>query len=110
MERLRMVLIHNGITLDSNEEHELFSDSEFGFEVIITGNRKKLVKVNNITEVHHLYNIKYDEPGKPKTAFESDIHSNEFVIQSTSVLRIEILNATKLSTEFCEDIEPEETE
>lgn len=93
------------VRLDSNKECELNTDEEFGFDVIIAGNRGVAIKLNNITEVHHLYNLDGGDERSPMTAFESDIHSTGFTVDATTLKSIEIVEATKLSEEFSEEID-----
>lgn len=76
-----MKLIYLGEELDSNIEHELYSENEFGFNVTVTytkdsfeskhlGGGQFTEKRFNCTEVHHRYKSFHGI----KIAVESDIH------------------------------------
>lgn len=77
-----MQLINQNQELDNTQEHEIFSENEFGFKVTVTYKKDswmskhkghQVVSVfNNCAEVHYLYEtIPEDEQ---RIAFESDIH------------------------------------
>lgn len=92
-----MKLIYLGQELDTSKEHELLSDSEFGFKVDIKYTEeswypKKEDTAYNCTEVHHLWSLNY--MGGPSIAFESDIHSTGFTrrISDVESVTIEIAN------------------
>ena len=81
-----------GKELDLSEEHEIFSENEFGFDVTAIFDRDGryclhngenafgigLVEhYHNCTEVHHLYPT-FGNTGHKRIAFESDIHGTGF--------------------------------
>jgi hypothetical protein len=78
-----MKIIYLNQELNPDEEHEIFSDNEFGFSVHIEYKEDAWLKayyrepeiVNNITEVHSRYKF----AGKnDKIAFQSNIHNTGF--------------------------------
>ena len=86
-----------GVELDNTTEHELMSDNEFGFDVIIKSNLDnswlgKEELFNNITNVHYLYESPFEQ-----IALESDIHLTGYTKELKHIKEIVIMNATKLS-------------
>lgn len=115
-------LIHNGVELDIDKEHEIFSDDEFGFDVEVRYSDDPFYApkypdqlFHNMDEVHHLYDglIKEDilkEDGTmgweaKRIAFESgNFHytgCNRGVGQIDTVI---ITTATKLHDVYVEEI------
>lgn len=94
-----MKLIYLGQELDAEQEHELFSTNEFGFNVIIEKSYNFIVEVcYNCTEVHHKYEPIFGE--RDKIAFESDIHKTGFNYLISDCDTVTIKLATKLYDDF----------
>lgn len=102
-----MILNYLGESLDSANEHELVSNSKFGFKVKITyalnnpyskdTNINLVEECNNCTEVHYLYKSYTKEK---RIAFESDIHKTGFVRTVEHIISVDIENALELYKEF----------
>lgn len=74
-----MKLYYLNTEIDNTKEHELYSDNNLGFEVIVTYKEDhwRYAKTpkeifHNCTEVHHLFPKMYEDEDD-KIAFESDI-------------------------------------
>ena len=94
-----MKLIYLGEELDTTKEHELLTDSEFGFKVDIKMTEESWYKVKedtayNCTEVHHLWSENY--MGGASIAFESDIHKTGFTRRIDDIESVTIELASKL--------------
>ena len=105
-----MELIYLNKKLDTNLEHELMSENEFGFEVLIEYTENswypiKKIQLNNCTEVHWRFtdNIFNLEP-TTKVAFESDIHYGGFNREINTIKTIIITLSEKIKDEFIEKI------
>ena len=101
-----MELIYLNKKLDTNLEHELMSENEFGFEVSIEYTETawypiKKIQLNNCTEVHWRFtdNIFNPEPST-KVAFESDIHSTGFNREIETIKIIEIKHSNKIEEKY----------
>jgi hypothetical protein len=96
-----MKLIYLGEELDSTKEHELLTDSEFGFKVDIEMTKESFYKdttAYNCTEVHHLWSEDY--MGGASIAFESDIHGTGFTRRINDIESVTIELATKLYNQY----------
>ena len=98
-----MKLIYLGQELDTTKEHELVTESEFGFKVHIKYTRESWYPIreyycHNITEVHHLFSEDY--MGGPSIAFESDIHQTGFTRRISDIESVDIELADKLYNSF----------
>jgi hypothetical protein len=93
-----MKLIYLGKELDTTQEHELITDSEFGFKVDIKMTEESGYTVKetayNCTEVHHLWSENY--MGGASIAFESDIHRTGFTRRINDIESVTIEWADKL--------------
>jgi len=102
---MTMKIIYLGKELNPSEEHELFSENEFGFEIDIkyTGESwypKKEQKVFNLTEFHWRYTDIFNETPSDGVAFESDIHTTGFTRKIDTIEKVEIRLAEKLYESF----------
>lgn len=86
---------YKGNALDPNKEHELFSDSEFGFTVRLITTRY-IVVCNNVTEVHWLY----PRIGEQRVAIESDIQGTGRTVAISEIKFLEITDAKYLAEKF----------
>lgn len=88
----------NGVKFETYKEMEIFSNSEFGFNVTLIHQNKNLV-INNVTEIHLFYVsiLKYSEH-----AFESDIHATGITKNCNDVDEIIIKNSDSISKNFIE--------
>lgn len=98
-----MKIIYLGEELDVTREHELISNSLFGFKVDIVYKSvswfpTKEKTMYNCTEVHHLFSLEY--MGGPSIAFESDIHSTGFTRQISDIESVNIELANKIYDSF----------
>ena len=98
-----MKLIYLVQELDTTKEHELLTDSEFGFKVDIKMAKDNLYKVKedtayNCTEVHHLWSLDY--MGGASIAFESDIHTTGFTRRINDIETVTIELADKLYDKY----------
>lgn len=98
-----MKIIYLGEELDVTREHELISNSLFGFKVDIVYKNvswypTKKQTMYNCTEVHHLFSLEY--MGGPSIAFESDIHSIGFTRQISDIESVNIELANKIYDSF----------
>lgn len=98
-----MKLIYLGEELDSSIEHDLYSDTEFGFKVDIKYTNEswypeKQATAHNCTQVHHLWSLNY--MGGSSIAFESDIRKTGFTrrIDDIEVVIVEL--AEKMYDEY----------
>ena len=94
-----MKIEYLGKELDVTKEHELLSESEFGFKVDIKYTKnswcsKKEDTAYNCTEVHHLWSVDY--MGGASIAFESDIHLTGFTRRIDIIESVNIEIADKL--------------
>jgi len=101
-----MKIIYLGNEIDHTIEHEIFSNSEFGFDIQITHTpeswytNKKII-ANNCTEFHW----KYDDLSRntnlgDQVAFESDIHGSGFTRKCNTIESVVIDLATVEHEEF----------
>jgi hypothetical protein len=100
-----MKIIYLGQELDSNKEHEIFSDNEFGFKVDIKHTEESWYRVKedtayNCTEFHWRYNEKDDWVENKSVAFESDIHRTGFTREINTIESVIIEIADKLYDEY----------
>ena len=98
-----MKITYLGKKLDATKEHELLSESKFGFKVDIKYTKdswypEKEDTVYNCTEVHHLWSLDY--MGGASIAFESDIHSTGFTRRIDTIESVNIEMADKLYDSF----------
>lgn len=98
-----MKITYLGKELDVNTEHELNSESEFGFKVDIKYTKESWYNTKedtayNCTEVHHLWSKDY--MGGASIAFESDIHSTGFTRRIDTIESVNIEIADKLYDSF----------
>ena len=98
-----MKLIYLGQELDTTKEHELLTDSEFGFKVDIKMTKESWYTVKedtayNCTEVHHLWSLDY--MGGSSIAFESDIHRTGFTRRINDIESVVIVLADRLFEEY----------
>jgi hypothetical protein len=77
--------------LDPTIEHELLSESEFGFNVTICVLNERLVEFRNVTEVHWMYNL-----DKNRVAIESNIHGTGATYYVAVINSIQISDADKI--------------
>ncbi|MFT6125852.1 MAG: hypothetical protein ACJAVA_000294 [Flavobacteriaceae bacterium] len=94
-----MKIIYLGQELDALKEHELLTETEFGFKVDIKYNKESwyLTKEDtayNCTEVHHLWSSNY--MGGASIAFESDIRKTGFTRRISDIESVTIELADKM--------------
>lgn len=94
-----MKIIYLGKELDTTKEHELITDSKFGFKVDIKYTEESWYPTKedtayNCTEVHHLWSLDY--MGGASIAFESDIHRTGFTRRADTIELVNIELATKM--------------
>jgi hypothetical protein len=87
------------VELDNTKEHEIKTDSEFGFIVEVFYNTNFSETFNNVTEVHFRYPsfIKNVE----RVAFESNIHFTGVTRNLTEISTINIDINDKIGKNFC---------
>ena len=100
-----MELIYLNKKLDTNLEHELMSENEFGFDVLIVYTEDswypfKKYKLNNCTEVHWRFTDIFNPEPTTRVAFESDIHKNGFNREINTIKSIIITLSEKEEEEF----------
>ena len=100
-----MKLIYLNKKLDTNLEHELMSENEFGFEVSIEYTETawysiKKIQLNNCTEVHWRFTDIFNPEPSTKVAFESDIHSTGFNREIETIKIIEIKHSNKIEEKY----------
>jgi hypothetical protein len=100
-----MEIIYLGKKLNPLEEHELFSENEFGFEIGIKYTEeswypKKEQRIFNFTEFHWRYTDIFNETPSDSVAFESDIHGTGFTKKICDIEKVEIRLAEKLHENF----------
>lgn len=100
-----MELIYLNKKLDTNLEHELMSENEFGFEVLIEYTENswypiKKIQLNNCTEVHWRFTDIFNLEPTTKVAFESDIHSTGFNREIETIKIIEIKHSNKIEEKY----------
>lgn len=98
-----MKLIYLSQDLDTTKEHELLTDSEFGFKVDIKMTEESWHTVKedtayNCTEVHHLWSKNY--MGGASIVFESDIHRTGFTRSINDIEYVTIEVASKLYDKY----------
>jgi len=98
-----MKLIYLGQELDTKQEHELLSNSEFGFKVDIKYTKESWYPTKedtayNCTEVHHLWSLDY--MGGASIAFESDIHGTGFTRRINDIELVTIELADRLYEKY----------
>ena len=94
-------------------EHELYADSEFGFDVVLVYDKKfeacvfegkQIIEhVHNLTEVHHLFKG-FALHNEKRCAFESDIHRTGFWRNVDELESVTITKSTKKYEFFCDTL------
>mgnify|MGYP001558584137 CR=1 FL=1 len=100
-----MKIIYLGQVLDTENEHELFSNNEFGFKIDIKHTKESGYKVKedtayNCTEFHWRYTDIFNPIPSNKVAFESDIHKTGFNREIKTIESVTIELADKLYEKF----------
>ena len=100
-----MKLIYLNEELDINLEHEIISENEFGFEVLIEYTENswypiKKIQLNNFTEVHWRFTDIFNPEPTTRVAFESDVHKNGFNREIDTIKSIIITLCEKEEEEF----------
>lgn len=91
-----MELTYINNKLDVTKEHELMSDTEFGFIVTVKAIDDTDSEIlYNCTEVHHLYRSR-----QPSIAFESHIHHTGGTKRIEELISVDIQIADKLYETF----------
>lgn len=105
-----MNLIFKGNKLDCELEHELFSDSEFGFEVTIgfkmdaQNYANRVWRLNNVFEVHFKYKSIVLKEELGRVAFESNIHHTGRTNNIDDINFIIITEATELHSNMYQEV------
>lgn len=100
-----MKIIYLGEELDSSIEHELITESEFGFNIKIkyteeSWYRDKNEETFNRTEFHWRYDEYHGGKLGERCAFESDIHQTGFTRECSCIEEIEIVMSDKLYEKY----------
>jgi len=92
-----MTLTYINTQLDKSFEHELITEKDFGYTVVIKFTNGKKETYNNATEVHWRYQSLKNEF---RVAIESNIHSTGCTYVCEDVLSVDISFAAELEDNF----------
>ncbi len=105
-----MKLIYLGTELDSSKEHDLNSETKYGFNVKLTYTKdcsfsihkgKQIVETyHNLTQVHNRFKRFFGDENKHSIAFESDIHETGCHRELKILESVVIKEANRLYTKF----------
>ena len=101
----KIKIIYLGQELDTEKEHELISDNEFGFKIDIKHTKESWYPVKedtayNCTEFHWRYTDIFNPTPSEGVAFESDIHNTGFTRKINTIESVTIELADKLYNEY----------
>jgi hypothetical protein len=97
-----------GTELDSNVEHELFLEEDFGLDIVVEYTPDswmykaghKVSKFHNCTEFHWRFNEDEDWNLNKSAAFESDIHGTGCTRNIKDIVLVTITKAEKINDDY----------